>query len=352
MQERAKVSFYWPRLNSDIEKAALTCLPCQQTLPSQQKEPLLERKCATRAFEAVHVDFFSFGGEQYLVYVDEYSGWPCLNGFGARATALDLIRALRSRFCEKSVPERLYTDGGPQFTAQSVATFLRSWGVEHIVSSPHYPQSNGTAEACVKAVKKIVRGSCHNNKVDMDKVARGLLQHCNTPRYTGSSPAQMLFGHPIRDLLPAHRRAFDATWQKTADEIDQQRSDKRSQVIEEYNTRSKSLPPLNVGDHVALQDPCSKRWERYGVVVDTGAHRDYLIKLPSGRILRRNRRYLRLRGVTLSANGSAETTRASWTPEEASPGGARAPDVGRTRAGRLPAKPHRLQVDPSLMNYV
>ena len=96
MRERAKISFYWPGMHSDIERAALTCTPCQTHLPSQQKESFAVREPATRAFEAVHVDFFHFGGKQFLVYIDEFSGWPSVQMMGTTATSLQLIRALRA----------------------------------------------------------------------------------------------------------------------------------------------------------------------------------------------------------------------------------------------------------------
>ena len=51
--------------------------------------------------------------------------------------------------------------------------------------------------------------------------------------------------------------------------------------------------PLQLGVHVDIQNPRSKLWTRRGFIVGIGRHRDYTVKLPSGRILWRNRRYLR-----------------------------------------------------------
>ena len=41
----------------------------------------------------------------------------------------------------------------------------------------------------------------------------------------GLSPVQKLFGHPIQDTLPAHRRAFVPEWQGSALEAEQQATD-------------------------------------------------------------------------------------------------------------------------------
>ena len=43
----------------------------------------------------------------------------------------------------------------PQFTSRPFKQFCNSWGINHMVSSPHHHQANGAAEAAVKAVKTL-----------------------------------------------------------------------------------------------------------------------------------------------------------------------------------------------------
>ena len=48
-----------------------------------------------------------------------------------------------------------------------------------------------------------------------------ILQYRNTPCWKDAlSPAQKLFGHPVQDHLPAHRRSFSLEWQKAAQAIE------------------------------------------------------------------------------------------------------------------------------------
>ena len=107
--------------------------------------------------------------------------------------------------------------------------FAAEWGFQHIMSSPRYPQSNGKAEAAVKSMKSaawVRRG------VDEAVLARALLQYRNTPsRRDGLSPAQKLFGRPVQDILPAHRRVFAPEWQCSADDAEEQACSNREYVI-------------------------------------------------------------------------------------------------------------------------
>ncbi len=62
-----------------------------------------------------------------------------------------------------------------------------------------------------------------------------------------------------------------------------------------YNSRARVLPEIQAGSRVAVQNHETKRWDIYGTVTEIGPHRRYFIKTQSGRILVRNRRFLRRR---------------------------------------------------------
>ena len=65
---------------------------------------------------------------------------------------------------------------------------------------PHYPQSNGRAEAAVKSIKRTIRAAWNGRCINEEKLCRALLQYRNTPpRKDGLSTAQKLYGVPIQD---------------------------------------------------------------------------------------------------------------------------------------------------------
>lgn len=95
--------------------------------------------------------------------------------------------------------------------------------------------------------------------------------------------------HP--PLPPAHRRAFTHEWQR-------KQNIKHSIPTRQRNNQHAHPLPVTIGSHVAIHNKDTKHWDRYGLVVDIGKHRQYFIKTMNGRILVRNRRFIRKRVPT------------------------------------------------------
>ena len=197
------------------------CQLCQDHLPSNPKEPIVSKPKPLRPFQEVAVDFCTYGGKQFLIIVDCYTDWPDIIPMGTNTATHHLITALHSIFCRTAIPDILWSDGGLQFSAKAFQMFATQWGFTHQKSSPRYPQSSGKVEATVKSMKKILAASWNNRQLNDNKLCRALPQYHNTPsRKDGLSPAQNLYGHPIQDTLPAHRRSFSPDWQRSSQEVD------------------------------------------------------------------------------------------------------------------------------------
>ena len=126
-----------------------------------------------------------------------------------------------------------------------------------------------------------------------EEFIRARLEFTNAPRPGGLSPAQLLFGRSLRSCLPAHTSTFAPVWQCEMEKCDRRAAARAQSAKASYDAHSRPLPPLQTGNHVRIQDTVSKRWDRVGVVVEVRHPRDYCIRLPSGRLLWRNRRFLR-----------------------------------------------------------
>jgi len=309
-KERARLSLYWPGIDNDIDNLVTSCKQCQDHLPSNCKEPIISKPKPSRPFQQIAVDFCSYGGHQFLVTVDCLTDWPEIIPMQTNTSTQRLIQSLTELFCRTSVPDILWSDGGPQFTSTHFNSFATQWGFEHRMSSPHYPQSNGKVEATIKSMKKIIASSWGNRSLNLGVMCRALLQYRNTPsRKDGQSPAQKLYSRPIQDTLPAHRRSFAPEWQRSTLEAEQLAEHTLTQTEESYNRHARNLQEIYVGSTVALQNPRTKLWDIYGSVVNVSPHRRYSVKTRSGRVLVRNRKFLRLRtpaSTITSASGSLQ----------------------------------------------
>lgn len=294
-QARARQVLYWPNIDADIETFISTCKFCQDHLPRNRSEPLVQKERPSRPFEELAVDLATVHGRDFLILVDCATDWPDVIDLGHDTTSLKLIEAMRSVFCRTGAPLILWSDNGPQLVSVSFEEFLHDWGVIHKVSSPHFPQSNGKSEAAVKSMKKLLKACWKNKTVDLVKLTRALLSYRNTPCHRDDkSPAEKLFGTPIRDGLPAHRTSFHKNHQICSAQLDRvSHHDRYSKT--EFDRHAKLLPPLVVGDLVAILDSRENKWSIYGTIVEVCENRRYFIKTPSGAIFCRNRKFLRKR---------------------------------------------------------
>ena len=286
-----------------------SCIHCNRNAPSQAATPPLPNPPPSTPFDAIFADFFKYGGHQYLVVGDRLSGWVEVyqsTAGSSQAGAAGLIRHLRSFFASFGVPEELSSDGGPEFTAGATESFLQLWGIKHRISSAYFPQSNGRAEVAVKTAKRLLMANTNpTGSLDQDKFVRAILQLRNTPDPDCNvSPAQIIFGHPLRDSLSFANRLekfsnphIRTTWRQAWSAKEEALRSRFMRTTESLSDHSRPLRPLACGEKVFIQNQHGSsptKWDRSGTVVETLDHDQYRIKVDgSGRLTLRNRRFLR-----------------------------------------------------------
>ena len=153
-------------------------------------------------------------------------------------------------------------------------------------------------------MKSLLIKTSPNGNLDKEEFQIGLLEFRNTPKAHGLSPAQILFGHPLRSPVPAHHTTFAKSWRDMMHACEQVAAKGKQKIEEQYNSHARALPPLKPGTSVRIQYPISKLWETCGTIISVGKSRDYHVKLASGRVYWRNRRYIRPN--TVIENGGEE----------------------------------------------
>ncbi|UYV82722.1 K02A2.6-like [Cordylochernes scorpioides] len=72
-KNRTHEAIYWPGLDRQIEEMVYKCRICQESQPSQRKEPLLPHEIANYPWQKVAIDFFYLDQFVFIIIVDYYS---------------------------------------------------------------------------------------------------------------------------------------------------------------------------------------------------------------------------------------------------------------------------------------
>ena len=275
-------------MKEDITRACTSCPPCQERLPQQQQEPLLQIK-ATYPFEHVSMDMLTNNAKKYAALMDRYSGFLFIGQLPSEQPRhmIDFL----SRCCQvPGYPAVLRSDGGPQFRAE-FHQWCNAHNIHHSTSDPGAPWTNGHGESAVACAQKLLD---KNNGAYNWELKDSLLEWNNTPRQDGFTPSEMLNGRSTRSQLPqlpildnqqTDQTAAAAAREKTADAQNARK-----------NVHSKLLPILRNGQKVTIWNPKTKRWDRFGTILsshDEELGRSYIIDIGGGLKLRRNRKHLR-----------------------------------------------------------
>ena len=78
---------------------------------------------------------------------------------------------------------QIISDNGPQFVAKDFKEFLRQWQTTHVLTSPHYPQSNGKLKRYHRTLKEqAIRPKTPLTLEDARGVVGEFVEHDNTVR--------------------------------------------------------------------------------------------------------------------------------------------------------------------------
>ena len=209
---------------------------------------------------------------------------------------------LQDYFSRFGVPVSISSDGAPEFVARETQDFFKRWGVKHRLSPAYLAQRNGRAEVTVKGMKRLTK----DGSVDNDKFVRAMLTKRNTPdQFSKLSPAELVMGRKLCDNLPMipkdmmvmNNPAVSQVWRDLWYMREKVLRDRCCKDLESIPSGKSSLKPLKVGQRVLIQNQHGNNplpWEKSGIIVEVFPYDQYIVRVDgSGRVTRRNRRFLR-----------------------------------------------------------
>ena len=243
---------FWPGINIVIKEIVCQSETCTQFQAHNAAAPLTPTPTSSQPWQMCATDIFTLEGVNYLICGDFYLKMilvQCLPS--SQSNTAKVVSLLMEMFSEHRIPEVLCSDSGLQYASAQFADFCTSWGNTHETLSPHYLQSNGFAEACVKSVKHALQCT----KYSSSNPQLTLLALWATPiDIKPPSPAKLLYQHQLRTTIPAKIHNTDLVGLQVCEQIVNHSDAFKSQA----DKHCKSLVPLYAGQPIAMSDTLHK----------------------------------------------------------------------------------------------
>ena len=151
-------NLFWPVVYNDIHQTVNKCGICQATSTAQRKLPSVPSEIPPHAWHILGTDLFYWKQFDFLVLEDYFSKFLIVTKLPS-STSSAVCKEISNIFTEFGKPYIIRDDNGPCYASKEFKELMELFQVQHITSSPHFPQSNGFAEAMVKIAKKLMEGS-------------------------------------------------------------------------------------------------------------------------------------------------------------------------------------------------
>ena len=198
---RAKETVYRLGINEQLEQLILNCQLCLKYSRSKNKDmphTALDHEIPPLPWSKVATDIFHYESQSYLLIVDHTSRFPIVRKLKSMS-AQHVAKHFKSIFSEYGWPDTLVSDSGPCYFVKTFTNLMKEYAVNHITSSPHYPQSNGLAEKFVQIVKNLFY-KAKDEGTDIHKYL--MIYHHMALASISKSPMQMLQQRSARSQLP------------------------------------------------------------------------------------------------------------------------------------------------------
>lgn len=142
--------FNWPDPRKDSYEFCRRCNRCQLTGGMDFMGPFPS----------------SYGNSYILVTVDYVSKWLEVKAT-VTCEAQEVSKVLKSNiFCMYGIPKAIISNQGTHFCNRTIEALMKKFGVNHRLSTPYHPQSNGQAEISNREIKSILEKTVSPSRKD------------------------------------------------------------------------------------------------------------------------------------------------------------------------------------------
>jgi len=173
--ERLRRYYFWFGMAEDVRNLVKNCSTCKMSKAVNYvtRPPMGSAPESTRPFQRIYIDFLGpyprsrNGNTCVLIVLDHYSKFVRLKAFRDAAASSMCDYLEKEIFLLFSVPEILFSDNGRQFQSHLFVNMLNRYGIQHIKTPFHSPQSNAS-ERTNRTILQTIRSYIGENHVTWD----------------------------------------------------------------------------------------------------------------------------------------------------------------------------------------
>lgn len=201
--EKLKRFFYWPKMGSQVIEFVRQCQVCKETKPPNitLRPPMGSQVKVDRPWQRLYIDLLGpyprskLGNTTLLIVLDQFSKFVLLKPL-RKAGAAEVTKFLEHDvFHMFGVPETIWSDNGVQFTSKEFKVLIERYGVKHVRTATHSPQSNAS-ERVNRSILSAIRSYITNDQQtwDTEISSIGSALRNNIHEATGFSPHYLVLG--------------------------------------------------------------------------------------------------------------------------------------------------------------
>ena len=206
LKSKLRESYYWPRMDSDIEFIVKSCQSCEMSNKSMPRHAIPEITVPRpeHSWQKVAIDItgpFETAPQDsrfIVVLIDYFSSYPLIYSTNI-ITSSKIISWLDEIFSMFGNPSQIVSDNGPQFVSQEFVNFLANRGISHCRTAVYTPQQNGLVERFNKTLKNAVQTFAGDSGGWKEKLNSFLSSYRSTkPDANKLSPSELILKHKYR----------------------------------------------------------------------------------------------------------------------------------------------------------
>ena len=271
MFEKIRKSYYWPQMYENIKEYVQACDSCQRR-GKPKRQTTLHPIPVYEPFYQIGIDFVgplprTARGKQYIIVAIDYlTKWPEARAV-SEATAQKTAEFVYEQIiCQHGCPKIILSDQGTHFNNNMVDKLLGKFKVNHLLSTPYHPQTNGLVERFNKTLcESLAKLALRTNDWDLF-IAPTLFAYRTSKNATIKiEPFFLVYGRDARLPVDQQNITSDNVTPETLndrlirliDDVPQIREKARSQITEmqrkqkvRHDNKLKKEVQYNIGDKV------------------------------------------------------------------------------------------------------